>query len=89
MPSVAPTYQLGGSRGRPDLELQEPDRQALSPFVKEQLKTFNTSLLGKIEFDKDLEDSIGYVNKLLKTDFAQNIKKIVLNSPEFRSKKKL
>jgi len=45
--------------------------------------------LGEIEFDKDLEDSIGYVNKLLKTDFVQDIKKIVLNAPEFKSKKKL
>jgi len=60
-----------------------------SPLVKKELKTFNTSFLGEIEFDKDLEDSIGYVNKLLKTDFAQNIKKIVLNAPEFKSKKKL
>ena len=60
-----------------------------SPLVKKELKTFNTSFLGEIEFDKDLEDSIGYVNKLLKTDFAQNIKKIVLNAPEFKLRKEL
>jgi len=60
-----------------------------SPLVKEQSKTFNISFLGEIDLDKNLEDSIGDVNSLLKTDFAQNIKKIVLNAPEFKSKKKL
>jgi ATP-binding protein involved in chromosome partitioning len=60
-----------------------------SPLVKEQLKTFNTSFLGEIEFDEDLEDSIGDVNKLLKTDFAKNIKKIVLNASEFKLRKEL
>lgn len=60
-----------------------------SPLVKKELKAFNTSFLGEIEFDKNLEDSIGYVNRLLKTDFARNIKKIVLNAPEFKLRKEL
>ena len=57
-----------------------------SSFVKEQIKTFDVSFLGKVDFDKNLEDSIGDVNKLLKTNFAQNVRGIVINTPEFKVK---
>ena len=60
-----------------------------SAFVKEQIKTFNAPFLGEIDFDKNLEDSIGDVNKLLKTDFAENLKKIVLNTLGFKLRKEL
>jgi len=49
--------------------------------VKDQLKVFAVPFLGEIDFDKNLESSIGNTDKLLKTDFAQNLRKIVLNSP--------
>lgn len=58
-----------------------------SALVKEQIKQFNVPFLGEINFDKHLEDSLGNVGKLLKTDFAQDVKKIVLGTPEFRLKK--
>ncbi|MBL7075723.1 P-loop NTPase [candidate division KSB1 bacterium] len=48
-----------------------------SSFVMEQIKTFNVSYLGTIDFDENLEDSIGDVNRLLETNFAQNIREIV------------
>ena len=57
-----------------------------SSFVKEQINTFDVSFLGEIDFDKNLEDSIGDVNKLLKTNFAQNVREIVINTPEFKVK---
>ena len=60
-----------------------------SSLVKEQLKRFNLPVLGEILFDKDLEESLGNINKLIKTEFAQNIKKIILHSPEFKLNKKL
>ncbi len=50
-----------------------------SPVVKNELKAFNLPLLGEIGFDKGLENSLGDVDKLLKTDFAEDIRKIVLN----------
>lgn len=60
-----------------------------SSLVREQIKPFNVPFLGEINFDKHLEDSLGDVNKLLKTDFAQDVKKIVLDAPGFRLKKGL
>lgn len=46
--------------------------------VKGQLRVFGAPFLGKINFDKELESSIGDTNKLLKTHFAQDLKKTVL-----------
>jgi len=48
-----------------------------SPSMRDQLKTFGVSFLGEIGFDKDLESSTGNANELLKTDFAQDLGKIV------------
>jgi len=71
----------------PIIGVAENMKTAKSSLVKEQIKTFNVPFLGEIDFDKHLEDSIGDVSKLLKTDFAQNVKKIILGAPEFRLKK--
>ncbi|NQS89363.1 P-loop NTPase [Patescibacteria group bacterium] len=49
--------------------------------VKDQLKVFAVPFLGEIDFDKNFEGSIGNTDKLLRTNFAQNLRKIVLNSP--------
>jgi ATP-binding protein involved in chromosome partitioning len=46
--------------------------------IKEQVKTFNIPFLGEIYFDKDLEDAIGNVNKLYRTNFVQDLKEIVI-----------
>ena len=73
----------------PIIGVAENMKTTKSSLVKEQIKTFNVPFLGEIDFDKHLEDSIGDVSKLLKTDFAQNVKKIVLGAPEFRLKKEL
>jgi len=50
-----------------------------SPFIKNQLKIFDVPFLGKINFDKKFEDSLGNTNKLLKTSFARDLKKIILD----------
>lgn len=52
--------------------------------VKEQIEEFDVSLLGEIAFDEDLEDSIGDVERLLKTDFAQDMRQIVSGIPDLR-----
>ncbi len=49
-----------------------------SSFIKNQLKIFDVPFLGKINFDKKFEDSLGDTDKLLKTSFAQDLKKIIL-----------
>jgi len=52
--------------------------------AKTELKRFNVPFVGEIDFDNGLEDTIGDVDKLLDTRFAASIKKIVLNTPEFK-----
>lgn len=49
-----------------------------SSAVEDQLKIFGVPSLGEIDFDKSLENSIGNVGELLKTDFIQDLRKIVL-----------
>ena len=46
--------------------------------VKNQLRTFDVPFLGVIDLDEELENSIGNINKLLKTNFAKNLTKIIL-----------
>ena len=46
--------------------------------VKDQLKIFGVPFLGKINFDKEFENSIGNTNKLLKTRFAQDLRETIL-----------
>ena len=46
--------------------------------VKDQLKMFGVPFLGKINFDKEFENSIGNTNKLLKTRFAQDLRETIL-----------
>lgn len=62
----------------PILGVIENMKTSESPLVKSEIEKLNVPIIGGIDFDKDLEGSIGNVNKLLETDFAQNIKKIVL-----------
>ncbi len=54
-----------------------------SSWVKHDLKEFNVSILGEIDFDITIEGSIGDVNKLLESDFAAIIKELVLKSSGF------
>ena len=54
-----------------------------SSYVKAQMKKCGVPFLGEIAFDRNLEDSVGDANKLLKTTFAENLRTIVLSTPEF------
>jgi len=55
-----------------------------SSVVNEELKEFEVPMLGAIAFDKNLEDSIGDVNKLLESDAAARIKEIVMRNQGFK-----
>jgi len=54
-----------------------------SSHVAEQVKAFDIPFLGSIHFDKDFENVLGDVDKLSKTQFAGDIKKIITNTPAF------
>ncbi|MCK4478057.1 P-loop NTPase [Candidatus Bathyarchaeota archaeon] len=56
-----------------------------SSFIRENVEEFKVSFLGKIKFDYELENSIGDVNKLLETDFARSLEKLVSQRPEIKS----
>ena len=46
--------------------------------VREHIKIFNAPFLGEINFDSELEKAIGNSKKLLETDFAKNVDKVVV-----------
>lgn len=75
--------------GVPIIGVIENMRATKSSFVEDQIKIFDVPFIGEIDFDKKLEDSIGDVNRIPKTEFAENVKKIVLSTPAFKLKKGL
>lgn len=52
--------------------------------VKQELERFNIPCLGEVNFDINLEDSIGDIDMLLKSNFSSDIRTIVLKTPEFK-----
>ena len=70
----------------PIIGVVENMKMTRSSLVKEQIEPFNVPFLGEINFDKNLEDSLGDAHKLLQTGVAQDVKKIVLSAPGFRLK---
>ena len=62
----------------PILGVIENMKTTNSSFVKNQLRVFDIPFLGKIDLDEELENSMGNTNKLLKTNFAKNLEKIIL-----------
>lgn len=49
------------------------------PAVKNEVEVFNLDFLGEIGFDENLENSLGDAKKLLKTEFAGDVRRIDLN----------
>jgi len=73
----------------PVIGVVENMKMTTSSLVREEIKPFKVPFIGEISFDKHLEDSLGDVSKLLKTDFAQDEKKIILGTSVIRLKKEL
>jgi len=48
-----------------------------SKLVKDSVSKMNLTYLGYISFDSNIEDSIGYTNKLLKSGFMKDFDKII------------
>lgn len=48
-----------------------------SPFIRQKVAEAGIPFFGEIHFDSKVEDALGNVNLLLKTDFAKKLKEIV------------
>jgi hypothetical protein len=48
-----------------------------SNYIENFVKKMNVGYLNSINFDKDLEDSIGSIKKLLNSSFMKEMEKIV------------
>lgn len=69
---------------RPVIGVIENMKLNESSVVNEALKGFQVPLLGTIAFDKNLEDSIGDVGRLLKSEVARRIHEMVVNTSGFK-----
>lgn len=49
-----------------------------SEYIKREVEALGENFLGEIYFDKNLENALGSVRDLLKTDFAKEIERIIL-----------
>ncbi len=51
-----------------------------SPFVRESVEKLEVSFLGDIRFDSRLEEAIGSVDKLRRSEFAQSLERMLSES---------
>jgi len=61
----------------PIIGIVENMKMKKSKLVKDSIFDMNLDYLGFISLDKNLEDSIGYTDKLLKSDFMKDFDKII------------
>jgi len=77
--TVKKLMQLLKDLTMPVIGIIENMKMEESNFIREKAGEHNIPYLGEICFDRQLEASIGDVDKLLRTEFAQNLREIVLN----------
>ncbi|HUV03412.1 MAG TPA: P-loop NTPase [Desulfobacteria bacterium] len=68
---------------KPIIGVIENMKMRESSSVYDALHEFNVPLLGAIEFDMNLEDSIGDANALVRTTVAARLKEIIVSTPGF------
>jgi len=56
-----------------------------SDLIREKAKEHSIPYLGEIPFDPQLEDSIGNVDRMLQTQFAQSIREAALNALQLKT----
>jgi len=61
----------------PTIGIIENMTMTKNQFIRNEICQMKLSYLGSIKFDQNLESSIGKINKLVKTDFMQDLAKIV------------
>ncbi len=84
--TVKKVLRMQKELGLPTIGVVENMKITDSSYVSQQIKVFDVPFLGSIHLDKDFENALGDVNKLSKTQFAGDIKKIVTNTPAFGTK---
>jgi len=77
--TVEKLIRLLGDLKIPIVGIVENMKMRESAFIREKAEENNVPYLGEIYFDPRLEDSIGDVDKLLRTEFAQNARKTTSN----------
>jgi ATP-binding protein involved in chromosome partitioning len=82
--TVKKVLKLLKELNRPVIGVIENMKLKESSVVKEELDGFNVPLLGAIEFDMNLEDSIGDANALLDGDVAARLKELVVSNSGFK-----
>jgi ATP-binding protein involved in chromosome partitioning len=82
--TVGKTLRVLKDMSLPIIGVVENMKMAESSYVREQMRKIDVPFGGEIAFDRALEDSVGDVVSLLGTDFAQNLRQIVLSTPAFK-----
>ncbi|HAZ31444.1 MAG TPA: ATP-binding protein [Dehalococcoidia bacterium] len=82
--TVGKTLRILKEMSVPIIGVIENMKMAESSYVREQITKFDVLFGGEIAFDRELEDSVGDAVRLLETDFAQNLRQIVLSTPAFK-----
>ena len=68
--------------GKRVIGIVENMRSPENKITENELKSLGVKFLGGIGFDKNYESSLGDINKLLKTQFAEDLRNIISNNPE-------
>ncbi len=74
--------QMSKEAGKKVIGVIENMKVAGSVEEENKLASFDVPFLGGIGLDEKYESSLGNVDKLLKTQFAKDLKKIISNNPE-------
>ena len=82
--TVEKTLRMLKEMKAPIIGVIENMKTAKSSHVEEQMMAIGVPFLGEIDFDRNLEESIGDSEKLLNTDFAQRLKITISNIPIFK-----
>jgi len=61
----------------PTIGIMENMTMAKNQFIRNEICQMKLKYLGSISFDPNLESTVGDVNKILRTDFMQDLSKIV------------
>jgi len=78
--TIKKIIRLAKENNIPILGVVENMSRDNSSIVERELKEFCIPFLGKIRFDDEIENALGNKEKLLKTKFVQDLRKIVLEN---------
>jgi len=77
MGSVEKLLKILNELKTPTIGVIENMTMTKNQFIRNEICQMKLNYLGSIQFDQKLESSIGNINKLLRTDFMQDLAKII------------